>query len=65
MDINFDIGKRFNIDGEYYYLAEPAYRIIPNGDPHQYCRCGKCGTKLVSWTKLANCPKCKKECYLT
>jgi len=36
-----------------------------DADLCQFTTCGGCGTALTSWSKSAECPVCKKDCYLT
>lgn len=63
------IGKRYNIDGEYRYVADGDSQSIcgwqKDASLCQYTTCGKCKIKLVSWAKDSNCPKCNKIVYLT
>lgn len=63
------VGKRYNIDGEYKYVADgdsqSLYEWADDAPICQMTTCGKCKTKLVSWAKDCNCPKCGKAVYLT
>ena len=59
------IGKRYNVDHEYHYLAKGFGNWGEDAQVCQHCICGKCGTSLISWAKNAECPKCGKDCYLT
>lgn len=63
------IGKRYNINGEYRFVADgdlqSLYGWVEDAPLSQYTTCGGCNTKLVSWAKDSNCPKCGKRVYLT
>lgn len=63
------VGKRYNIEGEYWYVAEGLGTIFGDyADDTPLCQmttCGDCKAKLVSWAKNAHCPKCSKLVYLT
>lgn len=59
------IGKRVNIEGKYYYISD-AYQAWADGSP--LCQegiCWNCKTRLISWSKDCECPKCQKQNYLT
>ena len=64
-----EVGKRYNIDGEYRYVADGDCRSlwgwVDDAPLCQMATCGSCGTKLVSWAKDSECPKCNKTVYLT
>jgi len=63
------VGKRYNIEGEYRYVADgdsqSLYRWADDSPLCQMTTCGNCNIKLVSWAKDSNCPKCNKTVYLT
>lgn len=63
------VGKRYNIDGEYRYVADgdlkSLYGWVDDAPLCQMTTCEKCNTKLVSWAKESDCPKCGKPVYLT
>lgn len=63
------VGKRYNISGEYRYVADgDSQSFYGWGDTAPLCQmttCDDCGIKLVSWSKVSNCPKCKSLVYLT
>jgi len=63
------VGKRYNIDGEYRYVADgdsqSLYGWVSDAPLCQMTTCSGCNTKLVSWAKDSNCPKCGKIVYLT
>ena len=60
------VGKRYNIDGQYMYIAnEDSVCFFDDAPVCQECFCGGCGAHITSWSKDAICPKCGKSCYLT
>jgi len=59
------VGKRIKTGGEYRYVAKGTSDWPDDTGLYQYTTCGGCNVKLISWSKRAECPKCKKSCYLT
>lgn len=62
---NAKVGKRVRVFGEYRYIANGTDGYGDDTALHQYTTCEGCNTKLISWSKYADCPKCGKVCYLT
>lgn len=60
-----EVGKRYNIDGEYRYAARGDEGWPEESEICQYGNCERCNIKVMSWSKDSVCPKCGRYCYLT